>query len=181
MDTYNSFEQVLGEILHNKEIEFKSLCLNYESIFGLDCYNYQRHRPFDDSLQEIDYNLLTDLVEYICKTTLIKIKFIDDKMIPTHYFTTGYLPIGYLEPPYGTKYILCQSKIECKRILRGIYWLLFSNRYKLTIEDRKYLRRKISTQRIYEFENNKKVIPDYIYQFYTMILYFDRKVYKEEL
>jgi hypothetical protein len=65
--------------------------------------------------------------------------------------------------------------------LRGIYWLLFSNRYKLTIEDRKYLRRKISTQRIYEFENNKKVIPDYIYQFYTMILYFDRKVYKEEL
>lgn len=172
MKTYKYFDQVIGEILYKKKSEFSNICIKYEEPA---CYFYQRYRPFDDSTQSIDYNLITDLVEYVCETTLIQVKIIDDKMIPTHYYTTGLLPIGYLEPPYGKKYILAQPESECKRILRGIFWLLFTKRYKLTDEDRRYIRRKYWTQRVYEFENKKKIIPDYIYRFYNTILFFDKK------
>ena len=174
MNSYKSFDQIISQILYLKKHEIEPICKQYEKNFGTDCYYYENFRDHDDSGQRINYNLFTDMVEYICETSYIEIRFIDDKMYPSHYISTGYPPMGYMGRPYERKFTLARSKYECKRILRGIYWLLFSKRYKLTKEDRWYIRRKIWTQRVYEFEHKKKIIPDYIYEFYNMILIFDK-------
>jgi hypothetical protein len=175
MYSYKSFDDIINDLLYDDhKIEFESVCIHYEKIFSMNCYYYKRHRYFIDINQDVDYNLLTDLVEYICETTELDVKIIDDKILPTHFYTNGHLPIGYLGRPYEREYILAQSESECKRILRLLYWLLFTKRYELSVEDRWYLKRKIWTQRVYEFENKKKIIPDYIYRFYNTILLFDK-------
>ena len=89
--------------------------------------------------------------------------------MPTHIYIDE-----FTSKPYVRQYTITQSESECKRILRAIYWMLFSKRYQLTQEDRWYLRRKIWTQRVYEFENKKKIVPNYIYRFYNTILLFDK-------
>jgi hypothetical protein len=174
MYSYNSFDKVITALLFFDKIEFESVCIEHEKIFGTDCYYYKRYRHFIDINQDANYNLLTDLVEYICQSTDLDVKIVDNKVIPTHFCTNGYPPVGYLGRPYEREYILAQPESECKRILRAIYWLLFTKRYQLTKEDRWYIKRKIWTQRVYEFENKKKIIPEYIYRFYNTILMFDK-------
>lgn len=170
----NYFYQLVKCLLYNS-VEFEEVFIEYEKKFGKDCYYYQRHRFFDDINQDVGYNIVTDMVEYICRTTEIDFDYNKDQIIPTHFYTTGYIPCGYLGPPFECEYIIAQSHKECKRVLRGLYWMLFTKRYKLTKEDRWYIKRKIWTQRLYEFNNNKKIIPNHIYWFYNMILFFDSK------
>lgn len=181
MYSYNCFSDAINDLLYEdgEKHEFKSVCIHHENIFSMDCYYYEKFRDHNDSTQDIKYNLLTDLVEYICESTYIEIRYIDDKMYPSHYISDGSPPIGYMGRPYEREYILAQSESECKRVLRAIYWLLFTKRYKLTQEDRWYIKRKIWTQRVYEFENKKKIIPDYIYRFYNTILIFDKYASKK--
>ena len=173
-DNYRSFDDVISNFLYNEK-ELKDISIHYEQIFGMDAYYYECYRLFHDIDQCVAYNILTDMVEYICESVQLDIKFGENNtLIPTHFWCKGYPRIGYMGPPYENEYVIARSEYECKRVLRAIYWMLFTGRYQLSSEDRWYLKRKYWTQKVFEFENKMQIVPDYIYRFYNTILLFDK-------
>jgi hypothetical protein len=153
----------------DKKIELKDLFLKLEinnnSIF---LYN----EGVDALSGLIIKNILTIMIEYICPSNSQYISNDNDILC----FVTDNDPHPQLTLWYKEDYKNYESEAECKRILRGIYWLLFTKRYIITKEDIKYINRKICWQRLYEFHIKRKIIPEYIYKFYNMILFFNYNI-----
>ena len=112
------------------------------------------------------------MVEYICPSNN---QYISNDKDVLCFITDDNDPYPNLTLWFKEEYKNWESERECKRILRCIYWLIFTKRYKITKEDIKYIKRKIWWQKLYEYHIKRKIIPEYIYNFYNMILFFIKK------
>lgn len=167
-------KSIIYDLLFDSSCEIKDKFIEFEKKFENNGYYYFNKFKlyFDTSLVEMDYNIISYMVEYICLTTNIW-GILKDNMIilPTFLNSSEHCPSWYYDKDDFEVY---KSQKECYRILRGIYWLIFTRRYRLTIQDKKYLIKKIWSQRFFEYETKQKIISEYIYKFYNMILFFDK-------